>query len=405
MIESPDLEIERGTEEILPREEFRARLNAAQREGRRLVIKAGFDPTASDLHLGHTLLLNKLRAFQQRGHDVVFLIGDFTGMIGDPTGKNETRKPLTREQVLENAKTYEAQVGKILDPAKTRVEFNSKWLNPLGAEGLVRLAAQYTVARMLERDDFSKRYKDNQPIAVHEFLYPLLQGYDSVALKADVELGGTDQKFNLLVGRSLQQSYGQKPQCIMTVPILEGLDGVQKMSKSLNNYIGVNDAPSEMFGKVMSVSDSLMWRYYDLLSYKPLNEVAQMKASLAEGANPRDIKMTLGVELVSRFHGVGAGEKARDAFIAQFAKGGLPEDIPEIILTVPAEGLLLAKALKEAALVASNAEGNRQIEQRAVKIDQQRVDDRTLMLKSGATYLLQVGSRRYARVVLKTLLS
>ena len=401
MIESPIAEIERGTDEILPREEFRTRLATAEREGKRWVVKAGFDPTASDLHLGHTLLLNKLRAFQQRGHDVVFLIGDFTGMIGDPTGKNETRKPLTREQVLENAKTYEAQVGKILDPTKTRVEFNSKWLTPLGAEGLLRLAAQYTVARMLERDDFSKRYKDGQPIAVHEFLYPLLQGYDSVALKADVELGGTDQKFNLLVGRSLQQTYGQKPQCIMTVPILEGLDGVQKMSKSLNNYIGVNEAPSEMFGKLMSISDSLMWRYYDLLSYKPLADVARLKKSIEAGANPRDIKMELAIEIVDRFHGAGMGEKSKSAFIAQFAKGGLPDDIPEIVLAVPAEGLLLAKTLKEAGLVASNAEGNRQVEQRAVRVDQQRVDDRTLMLKSGATYLLQVGSRRYARVTLK----
>lgn len=398
---SPFPEIERGTEEIIPLPEFRARLSAAEAEGKRWVVKAGFDPTAKDLHLGHTVLLNKLRAFQERGHDVVFLIGDFTGMIGDPTGKNETRPPLTRDQVIENAKTYQDQVFKILDPAKTRIEFNSTWLNPLGAEGMVRLAAQYTVARMLERDDFSKRYAAGQPIAVHEFLYPLLQGYDSVALKADIELGGNDQKFNLLVGRALQQAHGQKPQCIMTVPILEGLDGVQKMSKSLNNYIGVSDAPQEMFGKVMSVSDTLMWRYYTLLSFRPLTEVAALKKSLDEGANPRDIKMALGVELVDRFHGHGAGEKARAAFIAQFAKGGLPDHIEEIILTAPAEGLLLAKALKEAGLVASNAEGNRQVEQRAVKVDQQRVEDRTLMLKSGATYLLQVGPRRYARVTLR----
>ncbi len=398
---SPFPEIERGTEEIIPLPEFRARLSAAEKEGRRWVVKAGFDPTAKDLHLGHTVLINKLRAFQERGHDVVFLIGDFTGMIGDPTGKNETRKPLTREQVVENAKTYQEQVFKILDPAKTRIEFNSKWLTALGAEGLVRLSAQYTVARMLERDDFSKRYKDGQPIAVHEFLYPLLQGYDSVALKADIELGGNDQKFNLLVGRALQQAHGQKPQCIMTVPILEGLDGVQKMSKSLSNYIGVSDAPQEMFGKVMSVSDTLMWRYYTLLSFRPLTEVAALRKSLDEGANPRDIKMALGAELVDRFHGAGTGEKARAAFIAQFAKGGLPDDIEEIVLTAPAEGLLLAKALKEAGLVTSNAEGNRQVEQRAVKVDQQRVEDRTLVLKSGATYLLQVGPRRYARVTLR----
>ncbi len=398
---SPFPEIERGADEIIPHVEFRARLTAAEAEGRRWIVKAGFDPTAKDLHLGHTVLLNKLRAFQERGHDVVFLIGDFTGMIGDPTGKNETRKPLTKEQVVENARTYQVQVAKVLNPDKTRVEFNSKWLQPLGAEGLVRLAAQYTVARMLERDDFSKRYKEGQPIAVHEFLYPLLQGYDSVALKADVELGGTDQKFNLLVGRALQQAHGQKPQCIMTVPILEGLDGVQKMSKSLNNYIGVSDAPGEMFGKLMSISDSLMWRYFELLSFKPLTEIARLKKSLLEGANPRDIKFELGVELVDRFHGAGSGENARAAFVAQFAKGGLPDQIEEIILTAPEGGLLLAKALKESGLVASNAEGNRQVEQRAVKVNQQRVEDRALILKSGETYLLQVGPRRYARVTLR----
>ncbi len=396
----PFAELERGTDEILPRDEFRNRLIEAEKKGQRLVVKAGFDPTAKDLHLGHTLLLNRLRAFQERGHDVVFLIGDFTGMIGDPTGKNETRKPLTREEVLENAKTYEAQVSKILDPKKTRVEFNSKWLAALGAEGLVRLAAQYTVARMLERDDFSKRYKDNQPIAVHEFLYPLLQGYDSVALKADVELGGTDQKFNLLVGRALQQSYGQRPQCIMTVPILEGLDGVQKMSKSLNNYIGVNEPAGEMFGKVMSASDSLMWRYFDLVSFRPLAEVAQLRKSVEGGANPRDVKMQLAAEIVDRFHGAGAGERARAAFIAQFSEGALPESIPEIRLASPPEGLPLPRALKEAGLCASTSDANRQIQQRAVKVDQQRVEDRALLLKPGATYLLQVGPRRYARVTL-----
>src|SRR5262245_44142690 len=279
-IEDSFAEIERGTDEIIPREEFCSRLTAAEREGRKLIVKAGFDPTAKDLHLGHTLLLNKLRAFQERGHEVIFLIGDFTGMIGDPTGKNETRKPLTREEVLENAKTYEAQVSKILDPAKTRVEFNSKWLNALGAEGMVRLAAQYTVARMLERDDFSKRYKDNQPIAIHEFLYPLLQGYDSVALKSDVELGGTDQKFNLLVGRALQQSYGQEPQVVLTMPLLEGTDGVQKMSKSLNNYIGIHEPAADMFGKLMSISDELMWRYFDLLSSKTAKDIRDLRKSV-----------------------------------------------------------------------------------------------------------------------------
>ena len=322
-------------------------------------------------------------------------------MIGDPTGKNETRKPLTREQVQENAETYKQQVFKILDPEQTTIAFNSTWLDQLGAEGLVRLTAQHTVARMLERDDFSKRYKDGQPIAIHEFLYPLLQGYDSVALKADVELGGTDQKFNLLVGRHLQSVHGQKPQCIMTVPILEGLDGVNKMSKSLGNYIALNDPPQEMFGKIMSVSDSLMWRYYDLLSFKSLADIAALRRSEREGANPRDIKMALGVEIVDRFHGGGSGEAARAAFIAQFSQGNLPENIPEITLAAPAEGLPLARVLKEAGLVASNGEGNRMIEQKAVRVDSQRVEDRSLMLLPGGSHLLQVGSRRYARVLLK----
>ncbi len=400
MSTAPDLtELERGTEEIIPHEEFRKRLSEAASKGQRLRVKAGFDPTAKDLHLGHTLLLNKLRAYQEAGHEAVFLIGDFTGMIGDPTGKSEARKPLTREQVQENAHTYKEQVFKILDPEKTTIEFNSRWLDGLGAEGMIRLAAQHTVARMLERDDFSKRYAGG-PIAIHEFLYPLLQGYDSVALKADVELGGTDQKFNLLVGRHLQQSYGQRPQCIMTVPILEGLDGVQKMSKSLGNYIGVNEAPADMFGKVMSISDTLMWRYYELLSFRPLAEVAQLRQSVAEGANPRDIKMALGVELVSRFHGAAGGEAARAGFIAQFSQGALPENIPEILLAVPAEGLQLVKALKEAGLVASNGEGGRMVEQKAVRIDGERAEDRALLLAPGATYLLQVGSRRYARLQL-----
>jgi len=394
-------EIQRGTDEIIPRDELRSRLAAAAQNGTRLRIKAGFDPTAKDLHLGHTLLLNKLRAYQEAGHEAIFLIGDFTGMIGDPTGKNETRKPLTREQVQENAETYKQQVYKILDPARTTIAFNSHWLDPLGTEGLLRLAAQHTVARMMERDDFSKRYKEGLPIAIHEFLYPLLQGYDSVALKADVELGGTDQKFNLLVGRHLQGVYGQKPQCIMTVPILEGLDGVNKMSKSLNNYIALNDPAGEMFGKLMSISDTLMWRYYDLLSFKPLAAIAALRQSVEEGANPRDIKMALGVELVDRFHGAGAGEQARAAFLAQFSKGELPENIPEVTVAVPPEGMALARVLKEAGLVASNGEGNRMIEQKAVRVDAQRVEDRGLMLQAGASHLLQVGSRRYARVVLK----
>ena len=321
-------------------------------------------------------------------------------LVGDPTGKNETRKPLTREQVQENAETYKQQVYKILDPARTTIEFNSRWLDQLGTEGMVRLTAQHTVARMLERDDFSKRYKEGQPIAIHEFLYPLLQGYDSVALKADVELGGTDQKFNLLVGRHLQHVYGQKPQCIMTVPILEGLDGVNKMSKSLGNYVALNDPPQEMFGKIMSVSDTLMWRYYDLLSFRPLAEIAALRRSVAEGANPVEIKRALGVELVDRFHGAGTGEAAKAAFIAQFSQGSLPENIPEHSIAVPAEGLVLARVLKEAGLVASNGEGNRMIEQKAVRLDGERVEDRGLMLKAGGQHLLQVGSRRYARVVL-----
>jgi tyrosyl-tRNA synthetase len=391
-------EIERGTDEIIPRDELRQRLDAAAKTGQRLRIKAGFDPTAKDLHLGHTLLLNKLRAFQEAGHEAVFLIGDFTGMIGDPTGKNETRKPLTREQVEENAQTYKEQVFKILDPQHTTIEFNSRWLDKLGSEGMLRLAAQYTVARMLERDDFSKRYRDGQPIAVHEFLYPLLQGYDSVALKADVELGGTDQKFNLLMGRHLQQAHGQRPQCILTVPILEGLDGVQKMSKSLGNYVALSDPPQEMFGKLMKVSDELMWRYYDLLSFKSLAAIARLRAAAEAGANPRDIKMDLAVEIVDRFHGSGRGEHARAAFVAQFSRGELPQNIPEFTLAAPVGGLPLARALREAGLVSSNAEGNRMIDQKAVRVDSERVEDRGFLLQNGTNCLLQVGSRRFARV-------
>ena len=393
-------ELERGTHEIIPAQDFHSRLMQASQQRRSLRVKAGFDPTARDLHLGHTLLLNKLRAFQDAGHEAVFLIGDFTGMIGDPTGKNETRKPLTREQVEANAQTYKEQVFKILDPARTTIEFNSRWLDSLGAEGMIRLAAQHTVERMLERDDFAKRYSAGQPIAVHEFLYPLLQGYDSVALKADVELGGTDQKFNLLMGRHLQVAYGQPPQCIVTVPILEGLDGVQKMSKSLGNYIGVNEPPQDMFGKLMSISDSLMWRYFELLSFRSLADVEALRQSAMAGANPRDIKMLLGVEIVDRFHGAGSGEAARAAFIAQFSQGGLPDDIPLIRIAVPAGGLAVARLLKEAGLVSSNAEGTRMVEQRAVRVDQQRIEDKALVLMAGGEHLLQVGSRRYARIEL-----
>ncbi|SHG67627.1 tyrosyl-tRNA synthetase [Hydrocarboniphaga daqingensis] len=392
-------ELERATNEIIPRDEFRARLAKATETGTRLKIKAGFDPTAKDLHLGHTLLLNKLRAFQELGHEAIFLIGDFTGMIGDPTGKNETRKPLTRQQVEENAQTYKEQVFKILDPERTTIAFNSSWLDTLGTEGMLKLAAQHTVARMLERDDFQTRYRDGQPIAIHEFLYPLLQGYDSVALKADVELGGNDQKFNLLVGRHLQSVYGQRPQCIMTVPILEGLDGVNKMSKSLNNYIGLTDPAGEMFGKVMSVSDTLMWRWYELLSFKPLAQIAALRAAVDGGANPRDVKMALGIEIVDRFHGAGSGEAAKAAFIAQFSQGALPDQIPEVTIAVPATGLALPRVLKEAGLVASNADGGRMVEQKAVRVNNERVEDRALLLAPGE-YLLQVGSRRYARATL-----
>ena len=394
---NPIAEIERITDEIIPQGDFLQRLQAAEARGKPLKVKTGFDPTAPDLHLGHTLLLNLMRRLQERGHEIIFLIGDFTGMIGDPTGKNETRKPLTREDVQRNSESYQAQVYKILDPDRTRVEFNSSWLDKLGTEGLIRIAAQHTVARMLERDDFNKRYKGGLPIAVHEFLYPLLQGYDSVALEADVELGGTDQKFNLLVGRQLQQAAGQAPQVVMTVPILEGLDGVQKMSKSLGNYIGVDDPAPDMFGKLMSISDELMWRYFDLLSFRPSTELSALRASAAEGANPRDIKMELATELIERFHDRRAAEAAKAGFIAQFSRGKLPDDIP--LVKIAAEGLVLPQLLKQAGLVASTSEANRMIQQRAVRVDQQRVEDRSLVLAAGE-YLLQVGSRRYARVVL-----
>jgi tyrosyl-tRNA synthetase len=395
-------ELARGTDEILPRDELEPRLRDARSSGQRLRIKAGFDPTAKDLHLGHTLLLNKMRAFQEAGHEAIFLIGDFTGMIGDPTGKNETRKPLTREQVLENAETYKTQVFKILDPNRTTVMFNSSWLDSMGTEGMLRLAAQHTVARMLERDDFAKRYAAQQPIAIHEFLYPLLQGYDSVALRADVELGGTDQKFNLLVGRHLQHAAGQRPQVIMTVPILEGLDGVQKMSKSLGNYVGLTEPPSDMFGKLMSISDTLMWRYFELLSFRPLQELQALRRGVEEGRNPRDVKMELAMEIVDRFHGAPEGEHAKTRFIEQFSKGALPDDIAEVTIQAPAEGLPLPRVLKEAGLVASNAEGGRMVDQRAVRVDQERCEDRTRMLMPGTRYLLQVGSRRFALATLVT---
>jgi tyrosyl-tRNA synthetase len=390
-------ELRRGAQEIL----LEADLTRKLARGKPLVVKAGFDPTAPDLHLGHTVLINKMRQFQVLGHDVVFLIGDFTGLIGDPTGKNATRPRLTREEVEANAKTYERQIYKILDPARTRIDFNSRWTSALGAAGLIELASKYTVARMLERDDFAKRYKGGQPIAVHELLYPLVQGYDSVALKADVELGGTDQTFNLLVGRALQEHYGQEPQVVLTMPLLEGLDGVQKMSKSLGNYIGIAEPPKDMFGKLMSVSDTLMWRYFELLSFRPLAEVEALQAAVAGGRNPRDVKFELGVEIVERFHGAGAGLRARDEFIQQFSEGALPADIAELELAVEAAGAKLAAVLKEAQLVPSTSAAYRMLDQGAVRVAGERVSNRDLVLAPGGPYLLQVGKRGYARVTLR----
>ena len=388
--------IRRGAEEVLADGELEERL----KEGRPLRIKAGFDPTAPDLHLGHTVLINKLRQFQDLGHEVMFLIGDFTGMIGDPTGKNVTRKPLTRDQVIENAQSYEAQIFKILDPAKTLVMFNSSWMGEMSAADLIQLAAKHTVARMLERDDFNKRYNGGQPIAIHEFLYPLVQGYDSVAMKADVELGGTDQKFNLLVGRELQKHYGQKPQVVLTMPILEGLDGVQKMSKSLNNYIGINEPPNEMFGKIMSISDELMWRYFELLSFRPITEIEQFQRQINEGANPRDIKFLLGEEIVGRFHSEAAATQAREAFVARFQKGALPDEIPEQIINIEGAGLAIANLLKEAGLTKSTSESIRMIKQGAVKLDGERVEDGKREMAVGSEHIYQVGKRRIAKVAL-----
>jgi tyrosyl-tRNA synthetase len=386
--------IRRGADEILVEKELIKKLE----RGQSLRVKAGFDPTAPDLHLGHTVLINKLRQFQDLGHEVMFLIGDFTGMIGDPTGKSSTRPPLTRDQVLENANSYEEQIYKILDPEKTLVLFNSSWMGSMSAAELVQLAAKHTVARMLERDDFNKRYKGGQPIAIHEFLYPLVQGYDSVAMKADVELGGTDQKFNLLVGRQLQEVYGQEPQVVLTMPILEGLDGVQKMSKSLNNYIGITDAPEEMFGKIMSISDDLMWRYFELLSFRPMSEIEGFKQQIADGENPRDIKFLLGEEIVARFHDEQAAGKAKQAFIDRFRKGAMPEDMPEIVLKPEGDGVPIANALKNAGLVSSTSEAYRMIKQAAVRLDGERVEDRNTMLKPGTQVVAQVGKRRFARL-------
>jgi len=386
--------LKRGTDEILTVEDLKKKLSTKKK----LVVKAGFDPTAPDLHLGHTVLINKLRHFQDLGHRVIFLIGDFTGMIGDPSGKNKTRPTLSAEEIKKNAKTYEKQVFKILKKEQTEVRFNSEWCSKLGAEGLLRLASNYNVARMLERDDFSKRYKSNQSIAVHEFLYPLVQGYDSVHLEADVECGGTDQKFNLLVGRELQRAYDQEPQVVITVPILEGLDGVNKMSKSLNNYVGVDEAPEDMFGKIMSISDELMWRWFELLSFKSNDEIKSLKKAAASGENPRDIKFLLAIEIVDRFHAEGDGEKCKENFLQRFQKGKLPENIEEISLDIEGSSILLTNLLKESGLTASVSESSRMIKQGAVKLDQEKVTDLKLEITKNTDAISQVGKRKIMRI-------
>jgi tyrosyl-tRNA synthetase len=390
--------IKRGTVEILIEDALRKKLA----RGKPLRVKAGFDPTAPDLHLGHTVLINKLRQFQDLGHEILFLIGDFTGAIGDPTGKSATRKPLSREEIEANAATYKEQVFRILDPERTQIVFNSEWISELGAAGLVQVAAQHTVARMLERDDFSKRYRAGQPIAIHEFLYPLIQGYDSVALRADVELGGTDQKFNLLVGRQLQETYGQEPQVVVTLPILEGLDGVQKMSKSLGNYIGITDAPDEMFGKLMSISDELMWRYFELLSARDMSEIEGWRAEVADGRNPRDVKFELASEMVARFHSGQAAKAALEGFIARFQRGALPTDLPEVELKAGSVGgIPIANVLKDSGLAKSTSEAIRSIEQGGVRIDGERIEDTRLLCRVGTEHIYQVGKRRAARVVIR----
>ncbi len=389
-------ELSRGADEILPEGGLEEKLKL----GRPLNIKVGFDPTAPDLHLGHTVVINKMRQFQEYGHNVVFLIGDFTGMIGDPSGRNATRPPLTPEQIEANATTYKEQVFKILDPEKTIIDFNSRWLTELGSPGLIKLAARYTVARMLERDDFSKRFKAGQSISIHEFLYPLAQAYDSVALKTDVEMGGTDQKFNLLVGRHIQQTYGLEPQLVLTLPLLEGLDGVQKMSKSLGNYIGITEPAGEIFGKLMSISDELMWRYFELVSFRPLKEIEALKTAVDEGRNPRDVKFELAGEIVARFHDQAAAVKAKAEFISRFQKGAMPEEIEEISVASKDGGLGIAHLLKAAGLVASNSEAFRMIRQGAVRIDGALVADRETVVDAGSTHVYQVGKRKFARVYL-----
>lgn len=390
------IDLLRGADEVLIKQELIEKL----KEGRPLRIKAGFDPTAPDLHLGHTVLINKLKQFQDLGHEVMFLIGDFTGMIGDPTGKNVTRKPLTREEVIHNAKTYEEQIFKILDSNKTRVMFNSSWMNAMSSADLIQLAAKHTVARMLERDDFSKRFKGGQSIAIHEFLYPLIQGYDSVEMKADVELGGTDQKFNLLVGRQLQEAFGQKPQVVITMPILEGLDGVQKMSKSLNNYIGIADVADEMFGKIMSISDELMWRYFELLSFRPTAEINSWKLECIEGANPRNYKVKLAQEIIERFHDGKAAVKALENFEARFQRGAMPDEIDEIELKIQGSSFCIANLLKESGLTSGTSEAIRLINQGAVKIDGEKVSDAKLEISVNTQNIYQVGKRKFAKVKL-----
>jgi tyrosyl-tRNA synthetase len=389
-------ELQRGTQELITVDELVRKL----RRGKPLHIKAGFDPTAPDLHLGHTVLLNKMRQFQQFGHRVTFLIGDFTGMIGDPTGRNVTRPPLTREAIEANAQTYREQVFKILDADRTAVDFNSRWFGAMPASKLIEIAAHQTVARMLERDDFARRYAQQRPIALHEFMYPLVQGYDSVAMQADVELGGTDQKFNLLVGRHLQGVYGQEPQVVITLPLLEGTDGVNKMSKSLGNYIGINEDPGSMFGKLMSISDELMWRYFELLSFRPLGEIAGLRRSIAAGRNPRDVKFELALEIVARFHDAGAAESAQREFVSRVSEKAVPADLAPKVVPVEAVGIRLPNLLKEAGLAASTSEATRKIEENAVRIDGQKVTDRGLMLQAGADHVLQLGAKRFARVQL-----
>jgi tyrosyl-tRNA synthetase len=389
--------VKRGCDELLVESEFVRKLARSRATGVPLRIKLGLDPTAPDIHLGHTVVLNKLRQLQDLGHTVIFLIGDFTSMIGDPSGRNATRPPLTAEQIQENAKTYYAQASLVLDPDKTEIRYNSEWCDPLGARGMIQLASRYTVARMMEREDFTRRFKGGIPISVHEFLYPLMQGYDSVALKADLELGGTDQKFNLLVGRELQKEYGQEPQCILAMPLLEGTDGVDKMSKSKGNYIGISETPDSMFGKLMSISDTLMWKYFELLSFRSLDDIQALKNSVEQGMNPRDAKVALAQEIVARFHSQQAAQDALASFQARFRDGAIPDDMPEV--TFPGAPLGILKVLRDAGLVASGSEAQRNVQQGGVKVDGQRVEDKALQLQQG-TYVVQVGKRKFARVTL-----